>query len=121
MSDYSGHERRANAPRFDVKSEILSAIAKTEDQTVKSILLIMLGVLEEIGAKIDAVMNDETALRETVLNGHSNVHSKHHEWISVQLTKEEKNSGSFRKIGEGLAQTAIWCGLTSFVTYLLMR
>ena len=106
---------------FNVKSEILASIAKTEDQTIKSLLLLMLGVLEEIGSKIDNVMSDERALRETVLNGHSDVHSKHHEWIAVQLTKEEKNSGSFRKIGEGLAQTAIWCGLTSFVTYLLVR
>ena len=118
MSDYTGQERRST---FNVRSEILAGIAKTEDQTVKSLLLLMLGVLEEIGGKIDSVINDERSLRETVLNGHSDVHPKHHEWIATQIENEEKNSGSFRKISEGLVQNALWIGLSSAVTYLLVR
>ncbi len=118
MSDYSGQERRST---FNVRSEILSGIAKTEDQTVKSLLLLMLGVLEEIGGKIDSVISDERSLRETVLNGHSDVHPKHHEWIAEQMLAEEKNSGSFRKISEGLVQNALWIAISSAVTYLLVR
>ena len=118
MSDYSGQERRST---FNVRSEILSGIAKTEDQTVKSLLLLMLGVLEEIGGKIDSVISDERSLRETVLNGHSDVHPKHHEWVAAQMLAEEKNSGSFRKISEGLVQNALWIAISSAVTYLLVR
>ena len=118
MTDYTGQERRST---FNVRSEILSGIAKTEDQTVKSLLLLMLGVLEEIGGKIDSVISDERSLRETVLNGHSDVHPKHHEWIAEKMQAEEKNSGSFRKISEGLVQNALWIGLSSAVTYLLVR
>lgn len=118
MSDYTGQERRST---FNVRSEILSGIAKTEDQTVKSLLLLMLGVLEEIGGKIDSVISDERSLRETVLNGHSDVHPKHHEWIAEKMQAEEKNSGSFRKISEGLVQNALWIAISSAVTYLLVR
>lgn len=118
MTDYTGQERRS---AFNVRSEILSGIAKTEDQTVKSLLLLMLGVLEEIGGKIDSVISDERSLRETVLNGHSDVHPKHHEWIAEKMQAEEKNSGSFRKISEGLVQNALWIAISSAVTYLLVR
>ena len=118
MSDYTGQERRS---AFNVRSEILSGIAKTEDQTVKSLLLLMLGVLEEIGGKIDSVISDERSLRETVLNGHSDVHPKHHEWIAEKMQAEEKNSGSFRKISECLVQNALWIAISSAVTYLLVR
>ena len=118
MSDYTGQERRST---FNVRSEILSGIAKTEDQTVKSLLLLMLGVLEEIGGKIDSVISDKRSLRETVLNGHSDVHPKHHEWIAEKMQAEEKNSGSFRKISEGLVQNALWIAISSAVTYLLVR
>ena len=113
MSDYTGQERRST---FNVRSEILSGIAKTEDQTVKSLLLLMLGVLEEIGGKIDSVISDERSLRETVLNGHSDVHPKHHEWIAEKMQAEEKNSGSFRQIAENLIDKAIWIGVTAVFT-----
>ena len=118
MSDYTGQERRST---FNVRSEILSGIAKTEDHTVKSLLLLMLGVLEEIGGKIDSVISDKRSLRETVLNGYSDVHPKHHEWIAEKMQAEEKNSGSFRKISEGLVQNALWIAISSAVTYLLVR
>lgn len=66
---------------FEVKSEILSAIGKTEDKNLKMILLLLLGVLEEIGSKIDNVLTDEKSLRESVLNGHADTHHADHEWV----------------------------------------
>lgn len=125
MSDqFNGHERRATT-RFDVRSEILSSIAKTEDQTVKSLLLLMLGVLEEIGGKIDAVISDERTLRETVLNGHAGVHPRHHEWIADKMLAEktaaENNSGSFRKIRDGLLQNLLWSAASIVGTYLWLK
>lgn len=70
---------------FDAKSEILAAIAKTDDQNMKMVLLLLLGVLEEIGGKIDSMRSDEKGLREAVLNGHESVHHEHHEWVARQI------------------------------------
>lgn len=81
-------------PRFDVRSEILALIDKTNDQTMRSLLLLMLGVLEasvagteKISKKIDDLLADEARLREVVLNGHDSVHDKHHEWIATQMDR----------------------------------
>lgn len=65
----------------NTKSEIMSAIGKTDDPNLKMILLLMLGIMEEIGGKIDRIYTDKEALRESVLNGHAGVHHDDHEWI----------------------------------------
>lgn len=65
----------------NTKSEIMSAIARTDDTNLKMILLLMLGIMEEIGGKIDRIYTDKEALRESVLNGHAGVHHDDHEWI----------------------------------------
>lgn len=77
---------------FEVKSEILSAIGKTDDPNLKMVLLLMLGVLEatdeavkSIGDKIDALRDDEESLRKAVLNGYEPVHHKHHEWVAERI------------------------------------
>lgn len=69
---------------FNVRSEILSTIAKTQDENMRAVLLLMLGVLDEISKKIDGVLADEKSLREAVLNGHSLTHDDDHEWIKGQ-------------------------------------
>lgn len=106
---------------FNVKSEILSAIAKTDDQNMKSLLLLMLGVLEDIGSKIDKALSDEKALRETVLNGHEPVHHLHHEWVSKKLAEEEENGDSARKIRDHLIEKVIWAALSFVCAYLLLK
>jgi hypothetical protein len=83
---------------FNVRSEILGAIAKTEDPNMKMILLLMLGVLEEIGAKIDTVISDEQALKDTVLNGHSPKHHLHHDWIEQRMNHQGRCEWANRKI-----------------------
>lgn len=75
---------------FNVKSEILAAIAKTETAETKTLLLLMLGVLEEIGGKIDDFLKDEKLIREKVLNGHEPYHHKHHDWVAEQIEKERQ-------------------------------
>ena len=74
---------------FDAKTAILSAIAKTDDANMKTVLLLLLGVLEEIGGKIDSFTANEDALRQTVLNGHEPVHHKHHEWLSDRIARDD--------------------------------
>lgn len=96
----------------DVKSEIISAIAKTEDSNMKVVLLMLLGVLDEISGKIDAMRADEEGLRAAVLNGHASNHDKHHEWVSQKMFEEEEekksNKESARTIRDGLIQNALW-------------
>lgn len=65
----------------NTKTEILSAIGKTDDHNLKMVLLLMLGIMEEIGGKIDGIYQDKEMLRESVLNGHADVHHSDHEWI----------------------------------------
>lgn len=102
---------------FDAKEEILKAIADTGDKTLKTILLLLLGVLEELGTKIDAMGSDERALREVVLNGHEEVHHGHHEWVAKKIKQEEddeKNAAaSKRKIRDGLIEKILWLVLVA--------
>ena len=71
---------------FDVKAEILSAIGKTDDNNIKAVLLLLFGVLEELGGKIDSMMGSE--VRRAVLNGHEEVHHEHHEWITARMASD---------------------------------
>lgn len=97
---------------FDAKSEILKAIADTGDKNLKTILLLLLGVLEELGTKIDAMGSDERALREVVLNGHEEVHHGHHEWVAKKIKQEEADAenakASKRKIRDGMIEKLLW-------------
>lgn len=75
---------------FDAKSGILRAINETNDPAMKTVLLLLLGVFEEIGGKIDSVLNNEQALRQTVLNGHTDSHHGHHEWLDRRIKRDDK-------------------------------
>lgn len=122
------------------KSRIIQAIADCKDDAMRSVLLIMLAVLEEIGSKIDAVMHDEQALREIVLNGHTATHGADHDWIAKfrgqaheypddhawiarKRAEEEDDKRSKRRVGEDVISHIIVAGLsvagTVVVTYLL--
>lgn len=74
---------------FELKSEILNQISKTQDENMRIVLLLLLGVLEagaegmqQIADKIDELRNDEDALRKTVLNGIANIHEDDHHWLA---------------------------------------
>lgn len=104
---------------FNVKSEIMASIAKTDDPNMKTLLLLMLGVLEEIGDKIDTIMRDEKGLRDTVLNGHEPVHHDHHVWIARKIKEETEDANedkaSKRKIRDGLLERILWSALVAFI------
>lgn len=97
---------------FDVKSEILAAIAKTDDSNMKSVLLLMLGVFENIGGKLDNLMRNEDAMRSMVLNGHAPVHHDHHQWIEKKIKEEdaaEKEAFSAKtKMRYSIIERVIW-------------
>lgn len=75
---------------FDTKSAILKAINDTSDQSMKTVLLLLFGVFEELGQKIDSVLTNERALRETVLNGHEPVHHDHHVWLADRIKRDDE-------------------------------
>lgn len=68
---------------FDVRGEIMSAIAKTNDEERRAMLMLMLGVLE----RVEKLLADEKTLRERVLNGVHEQHSDDHEWVATQRKK----------------------------------
>ena len=75
---------------FDAKSGIMKAISETNDPAMRVVLALMLGVFEEIGSKIDSVLKNERAIRETVLNGHTDAHHGHHEWLERRIKKDDQ-------------------------------
>lgn len=81
----------ADPKPFNVKSSIMAALEETEDKAMRTILLLMLGVFEHVGgeltglnAKLDAILADERALKDKVLNGHADHHDADHEFIQAE-------------------------------------
>lgn len=108
---------------FDVKSEILSQIDKTDDKTTRTVLLLMLGVLEQsvacveqIGEKIDALRADEESLKRAVLNGHEASHHSHHDWIAEKIQQETEAAKNNRSTLRKLIDTALTQAVTILVT-----
>jgi len=62
---------------FDVRGEIMRSISATDDAKDRSMLMLMLGVLE----RVEKLLADEETLRQRVLNGDYPRHSEHHELI----------------------------------------
>jgi len=87
-----------------VKDQIVAAIAATEDKNIKVVLLMMLGVLDEIGTKIDTVLNDEKGLRDAVLNGHEPVHNAHHEYIARRIIYEDDDAAQRRWVSRKMKE-----------------
>lgn len=100
-----------------VRDQILTAIGTTNSPELKTVLLLLLAVLEDIGGKLDMMRNDEKGLREAVLNGHQDVHHAHHEWISGKMQEEINDAAaekaSHRKIRDGLIEKAVWVALVA--------
>ena len=83
---------------FELKSEILTRISQTQDENMRIILLLLLGVMEhgadeikKVGDKIDDLKRDEIALRKTVLNGLADTHHDDHLWLTDHRRFSEAN------------------------------
>lgn len=66
-----------SAKDFDVRGEIMKAISATDDAKDRSMLMLMLGVLE----RVEKLLTDEESLQAKVLNGLTLRHKTDHEWI----------------------------------------
>lgn len=93
---------------MSAKADIMAVIAKTDDPNMKTMLILMLAVIEEIAGEVRAMRADEQGLREAVLNGHSKNHDSHHEWIEKQIEDEKADEASKRKIRDGFLERALW-------------
>ncbi len=98
---------------LDVKGEILATIGKTDDHAIKSVLLLMLAVLEDIGGRIDNMMGAE--VRKAVLNGHEVNHHAHHDWIETQM-QAERDAESTAKANK---RVAVEQGIRQLVTIII--
>lgn len=118
--------------RPSVKAEILAAIANETDARMRTILLLMVGMMEEIGGKIDSIYSDIPALRREVLNGHADVHHDDHEFIRELRTQEKalawnqeqyeesiKDKQSKREIVEEWLKNLLWA-VTLFVGGIIL-
>lgn len=104
----SGYGLGEGIRKVRAKADIMSVIAKADDPNMKTMLILMLAVLEEIGSKVDAMRADEQGLRDAVLNGYSKNHDSHHEWIEKQMESEKADEASKRKIRDGFLERALW-------------
>lgn len=115
---------------MSLKQDIMAAIGKTDDPNMKVVLIFMLGMMEEIVGKIDAMRADEQGLREAVLNVHTGNHDSDHNWVQERRKAEceincrwvadrrkaesedaKANIDSKRKIRDGLIEKMVWAVL----------
>ena len=104
---------------FDVAAELKSEIAKEDDKDRRTLLMLLLGVLEAnmdgmaaIGKKIDSLISDEQALRATVLNGHAENHDRDHEFGGLLFQHREAAAEERRwtreRRGSNCAEACTW-------------
>lgn len=91
-----------------IEQRIVAAIAEMTDPNMKTVLLLQLGVLKELGGRLDAMRADEAGLREAVLNGHSRDHDAHHTWVAKKIKEEDAAAQDSRKIRTGLVEKLLW-------------
>jgi len=104
---------------FDVAAELKSEIAKEDDKDRRTLLMLLLGVLEAnmeglaaIGKKIDNLLSDEQELRTTVLNGHAENHDRDHEFVGLLFQHREAVAEERRwireRMGSNCAEACGW-------------
>ncbi len=123
---------------FEVKDDIMKAINGTDDQAMRTVFMLMLGLFEAFNDKLDKVLGDEIAMREAVLNGHAPVHHSHHEWVERRIKRdpeidsivawaiakkkqEEEDQQSGRKIRDGLIEKIIFAAVVGAFGFFVGR
>lgn len=103
---------------FDVAAELKTEIAKEDDKDRRTLLMLLLGVLEAnmeglaaISKKIDSLISDEQMLRATVLNGHAENHDRDHEFVGHLFSHREAAAEERRWVRERMgSRCAEACG-----------
>lgn len=96
---------------FDVAAELKTEIAKEDDKDRRTLLMLLLGVLEAnmeglaaISKKIDSLISDEQMLRATVLNGHAENHDRDHEFVGLLFHHREAAAEERRWVRERMGK-----------------
>jgi hypothetical protein len=123
----SDHEDAAMA------DEIMRAIAECEDQSMKAVLLIIHSGFGRLSMKIDAVLQDESAIKSIVLNGHTATFHDDMDWLHNFRTNRPNGKCPFvlkaeaealaaanskRKISENIMEKLIVATITALLTML---
>jgi hypothetical protein len=95
---------------MELKDQIQAEIAKTNDQSMRTMLLLMLGVLEStaegirgLGSKLDNIYSDEHELRARVLNGHYEEFDDNMRWVKERRADSAMDVATRHFVAERLA------------------
>lgn len=123
---------------FNVRGEIMAMIAKTTDDNMRMVWVIMHGLLEQSAAgisaisdKIDRLLDDEESLRKSVLNGHEPTHHSDHDWVQERrrmdcakvcewsrkkMVEEQQDADDAKEITKAGKKAAVEAGVRLAVT-----
>jgi hypothetical protein len=84
----------------DPRGEIMAQIAIANDETQRNFLILLLGILDQqtaqyemLNHKLDAILSDEKAIRNTVLNGHADTHHDDHDYVKeMRAFKQQRKA-----------------------------
>ena len=105
-----------------MKKNIQAAIAATNDQNLRSLLLLLLGVLEEIGDKLDALVADDKhrddhdwieALRQSKL-------AEACSWAEQKMIEERRDNRELRKMQWDIRSTLITTAISISGTIIVL-
>jgi len=109
-----------------LKDDILTAIDEATDPNMRTIMVFLAKMFDDLSTKIDSVLSNEAAMRQMVLNGHADKHHAHHEWVAKKISDEADGAASRRRVTDGVItqlvtttiKGLIWAVLLGLVVYL---
>lgn len=131
----SSTERVSSSAPESVKDRILETITSCTDENTRSLLVLFHAGFEELGRKIDAVLSDELALKDIVLNGVSDGHAQDHlDWRAFKATRpngkcpyvvlmekrDEENRLDRRRISSNITERVLWLVVGALATFVVL-
>ena len=94
----------------NLKDEIITSMAQVEDKHHRIVLSLMIRMMNTqenftnvVFEKLDTLIRDEERIKEIVLNGHTEQHIKHHDWVQEQLNNNRSlKQWFFTHLGKAL-------------------
>jgi hypothetical protein len=80
-----------NKNENDLHDEILSTLAKVQDEGYKAVLLLQMKVFTVLSKKLDAILDDDATLKRIVLNGHQDSHHEHHTFLESLVKHQQEH------------------------------
>ena len=121
MSDFSRRATDGKAPDSKVRVDILEQLSEIESPEYRVVLTLMLRMQDEtnvyfstlqshliqIHGELSKMQRSEDQIKQLVLNGHTEDHSKHHSWIDNQMKLDAACGVVLNRHGEdGLCEHA---------------